>query len=173
MTKGELGMAGASPVSVLTKEWLTLPEATQHLGKSEKSIERLLKAQELRSRLENREGRKPQRLYHAGDLERIKHEAIPASAVEPTRALAPAKPLEIAIGTNTVTTIHDVMTKWLDRGATIGMRERFWLTLAEAAEVSGIPRTYVKRLCEEGKIVSVRFGRAWRVRRASLEAFEG
>lgn len=164
----------AAAVRVLEKEWVPLKQAMALLGKSQKTIERLVNAEQLRSKLEPREGRKPERLYHAGDLDRIKQEAIPAPASEPRRALLPARATtEIAISSDTVTKLDDVMTRWLNRPAPpISIREKLWLTLDEAAELSGLPRSAVADFAAEGRITAMKRG-AWFIHRASLEAFAG
>ena len=159
-------------MSVIEREWVALEEATKMLGKSAKTVERLVACGELRSKLEARDGRKPQRLYHAGHLQRIKEQAIPAPAAEPKRALLPAKTTEIAIAPNFVTTLNDVMTKWLNRPESIGVREKLWLSLEEAQQYSGLSRNMLLDLCREGRVVACKSG-GWRIRRASLEEFEG
>jgi len=45
-----------------------------------------------------------------------------------------------------------------------------YLTIAEAAAVSGLSRAYVTRACEAGTLKAIRDGRRWRIRRTDLEA---
>lgn len=159
-------------LSVIAREWINLEQATAQLGKSPKTIERLVSAGHLRSRLEPREGRKPERLYHSGDLERIKAEAIPAPAAEPKRAIVPAKTQELTISPHTVTTLNDVMTRWLNRDQAVGVREKLWLNLDEAHAYSGRSKRWLLVMCREGKLTAQKDG-GWKIRRASLEAFAG
>lgn len=152
---------------VLGKEWQTLDEAVEYLGKSPKTIERLVSAEILRSRLEPREGRKAQRLYHAGDLERVKTEAISAPQPEPKE-----KKTTQEVATLTPA-LADVAARWLDRAEK--PEPKPWLTLLEASERSGLTTAYLRRVIREGKIVAVPggpFGQL-RVSRASLGAFAG
>ena len=47
--------------------------------------------------------------------------------------------------------------------------ERLFLTLAEAAEYSGLPHAHLRRLMAEGKLEALRTGSGWRIRRTDLE----
>ena len=47
-----------------------------------------------------------------------------------------------------------------------------WLTLEEAAAVTNLPKAYLLRAIEKEKLDAIKAG-SWRIRRASLEAFEG
>lgn len=153
-------------VSVIAREWVPLVEAMKALGKSQKTIERLIAAGELRSQLEPRAGRKPERMYHAGDLDRIRQHSITVPAAEPKRKQ------QLAIASDAVTTVRDVVTRWLDRAERVGVRERLWLNLEEAQAYSGLARNDLLALCREGKLTARKSG-GWRIRRASLEEFAG
>lgn len=54
---------------------------------------------------------------------------------------------------------------------------RLWVTIAQAAEYTGLPASTITRLIDAGKLkaldVGVRPGGHWRVRKADLEAIEG
>ena len=92
--------------ALIAREWVGMDEAEILLGKSQKTVERLAAAGELRSMLEPREGRKPQRMYHAGDLQRIKQENVRSQQPEPKQPRLLAAPSV----QNTVATF-DVLTK--------------------------------------------------------------
>lgn len=166
--------AAGAKAQVLTKdwkEWMTLDEAKRFLGKSEKSVQRLKRAGHLHSKNESREGR-AQRVYSGADLQRIKAEAIPASAIAPETSMAIAKvqaPVELAIPSATVTTLRDLVTEWR------GPVERLWLSLEEAVAVSGLREGFLLTAISQSKIAALKagFGGAWRINRASLEEFRG
>jgi excisionase family DNA binding protein len=48
--------------------------------------------------------------------------------------------------------------------------ETLFVTIPEAAVVSGLSRTYLKRQLEAGTLKGIRDGRRWRIRRTDLEA---
>lgn len=163
----------SAEVSILELEWIPLEEATAKIRKSARTIERLMHAGHLRSRLEPRARSKPQRMYHAGDLDRIQKESIPAPAVEPQRALvrkAPALGQQLAIPPDAVTAMRDMLAGWRNQ---VSAREKLWLSLREASMLSGLSRKYLRRACEQKTLEHIKDGRSVRVRRTSLEAFAG
>ena len=70
-------------------ESLPLSEAPARRERSPKTLARLVAAGEVKSRTEPRPGRKPERLYHAGDIERLRFEGKNGTR---TRAVAAVKP---------------------------------------------------------------------------------
>jgi hypothetical protein len=54
---------------------------------------------------------------------------------------------------------------------------RPWVTLAEAAEISGLPEKTLVRLVREGRLPAIdhalRYMSAWRVKRAALASLDG
>ncbi|MCA9925541.1 MAG: helix-turn-helix domain-containing protein [Anaerolineales bacterium] len=48
------------------------------------------------------------------------------------------------------------------------MSESEWITTAEAAEISGYDREYIRRLVRKKKIVSQKFGTIWQINRESF-----
>jgi hypothetical protein len=144
--------------ALITREWVGMDEAEILLGKSQKTVERLAAAGELRSMLEPREGRKPQRVYHAGDLQRIKQENIRSQQPEPKQPrllAAPAVPNAVAT--------FDVLTK------------KLWLSLEEAAAYSGFSESALRGMIEQQAVAALKAGPhgAWCIRRKSLEGFAG
>jgi excisionase family DNA binding protein len=57
--------------------------------------------------------------------------------------------------------------------AQIAARTRPWLTIAEAADVSGLPKSYLRLLVRQGKLKTYGAGSGRRISRASLEKFRG
>jgi hypothetical protein len=176
------------------REWMTLDEARAFLGKSEKSIQRLKRAGHLKTRDESREG-KAQRLYSGADLERIKAEAIPASAVTPDAngtgmiaRKAPGAPIEITIPVGTVAVLRELFAEMradapkqitapqsVVESSVIPVSEKLWLSISEAAALSGLSESYLLTAITDLKVVALKGGAhgAWRINRASLEAFRG
>jgi excisionase family DNA binding protein len=163
-------MSRSGEATVIAREYVDLKEAAKLLGKSTKTVERLHVKGELRGRLERREGRKDARTYHAGDLERIKAEHIPSSRIPPGAGLRPAKTAELAIPEKT-----GIILKELARFFQQPAAPAPWLSLKEAAEVSGLSESYLRGLIDTEELVAFKAGPhgAWRIRRASLEEWDG
>ena len=155
------------------REWLTLGETIATLEKSASTIERAVAAGRIRSKLEPRPGRKPERMYNAGDLERIKD----AEQERNLRFPAPYKKPEpksaamlMGLQPEMISSLRDVMMEW--RNAPIPVTVKLWLTIEEAAAYSGRSRSRLLQWCREGKVTAERDG-GWRIHRASLEASAG
>jgi hypothetical protein len=67
-------------VLIMSEEWMTVEEARKRLGKSQRSLQKLAKAGHLRTKRQPREGRGPETLYFAEDVERLVHNAPPKRA---------------------------------------------------------------------------------------------
>lgn len=166
-----------SQSSVIPSGWVPLSEAVQKLGRSAKTIERLVANGELASRLIPMEGRKPQRVFSADSIkalrERINKRAERAPLLTPQPRLPVVHRSELALPENAIDELNDVVTRWLNRPTPpISISQKLWLTLDEAAELSGLPRSAVADFAAEGRITAMKRG-AWFVNRASLEAFAG
>ena len=147
---------------------MTLEAVMRELGKSQATIERMVRAGTLESQLFPREGKRPVRLYR---LEGMKSVQRPASLIR----MRPLKQTDELIlnGRTTMTSLENVMMKLLDRKDKISVREKLWLSLEESAEYSGLARGDLLRLCREGEKLTVRKSGGWRIQRASLEAYNG
>ncbi len=55
----------------------------------------------------------------------------------------------------------------------VPIERRLFLTLAEAAEYSGLPVAFLRRLMATGKLKALKTGSGWRVSRAELEKTAG
>ena len=54
-------------------------------------------------------------------------------------------------------------------GALVPIERRLFLTLAEAAQFSGLPAAFLRRLMASGKIKALKTGAGWRISRVELE----
>lgn len=154
--------------TLLPSEWLTLEEAVRILGKSAKTLERLVRSGALASKLEPRAGRKAERLYEAAGVQKLKQEPPPRAApqaltVRPKAETALAVPQDF---------LRDALGQFVNHRDRVGIREKLWLSIEEAGLYSGLCRNHLLRLCREEKLVAVK-SPGWRIRRASLEAFAG
>lgn len=185
----------AHKVAVISGDSLTIAEAARELDKSERSIERLVAAGKLDSRIETSSGRRVRRIT-AASLERFREaqallRADPPptdSHVVPTRNVGPggsdSRRTEVALA------VPDALSSFFERimklqefaakvnaetAAERAAQEKLWLTIDEAAAYSGIAQSCLRELIAAGQIEALRIGahRAWRIRRVSLEAFQG
>lgn len=166
-------------------EWIPEAEAVARLGRSAKTLERIVLAGEVDTKLEPRAGKKPQKLYYAPTIERIASEIAERGDRRRREATGEARPnasssdlviskpvdVKMALSSETLTTIEGVLERWLDRDEKLDVFQKIWLTWEEARDVSGIPYGVLRKLCVEGEILAKQFGRSWRVHRESLQAW--
>lgn len=148
-----------------TVEWVDLAEARKRTGRSKTTIERLAYDGAIVSKLEPREGRKPERLYHAGSLERYLVEKENGKLLPAVAGGAAVVPIERG---DFVKSAQALMAEWWNRHQQV---EKLWLTIDEARELSGFSRKYLIRACDEGKLEWTRDGRRRLIRRVSLKAY--
>jgi hypothetical protein len=147
--------------TVLAAEWLPLGKVIERLGKSERSVQRLATAGHLRWKL--KEGTR-ERLYHAGDVERIGEEGLKTHREE----AAPQIQRWSTFGPPTVQPLALPPAEPENKPV-----PKLWLTLEEAS-ACGLGVAALKKLCRDGKITALKTrGEGWRIQRASLEAFAG
>lgn len=119
-----------------------------------------------------RHGLKPENVFNPGDIERLQPKAhvmppdLPSPTAESTQ-LAPR-----GVGDSVLAIIRTIATAIETERQNVE-KPRLWLTLEEAAEVSGLRKSYILDRARAGIIDSVRGGPhgALRIRRASLETF--
>jgi hypothetical protein len=152
-------------------------EVMSRLDCSEATVDRMARDERLKSRLVPVPGRKSERVYLAEDVERHqqvkeKREALrppPGPKLLESGGTEKAEVISLNRGIQ-VHAIRELLESWAAaRSEEVPIREKLWLTWKEAAALSGIPLAYVKLGAKEGRVVARRFGRSWRVQRASLE----
>ena len=129
--------------------WPTKPEACQQAGISERTLERVTSRNEVRTTTRRIPGRKPLKLYHPEDVERIRQSFLPAEAVRiPTKKAATKRQRREVADTP--------------------IEKKIFLSVDEAVSYSGLPRPLVRELCRQGQVYAVKRGR-WYISRKSLE----
>jgi hypothetical protein len=160
-------------VQVLDREWVPGNDAAGRLQKSERSLLRLANAGHVRWKLE--EGTR-QRVYHAGDLEKVIEEGIRAVREEPSRrtgiALASRAGTPLAIAPEASALMRELVDRFLATRDRVAVTEKLWLTLEEAGAYSGLGRNDLLNLCQTATLIARKSG-GWRILRTSLEAFDG
>jgi excisionase family DNA binding protein len=159
-------------------DWLTKQEAADAIGVSTKTIEKFSAEGKLQSAKRSQPGRPPAAVYHPGDVEALRKERNPDA--QPFVLPRESQALQTTSPTASPTSQIVVASAVLDalglaaRAMTdaVGKPEppRLFLTLDQAAEFSGLPRSYLRELMREEKLPAIKTGRGWRIRRRDLEA---
>lgn len=161
-------------------DWLTKQQAAEALGVSTKTLEQWAQ----RGRLQQASWKRPGggariTVYHPADVARLRQErqpgapafvvpAVPAAAgngraAEPTALAAPLPPVE-----EILRALVGAVVRAASEKSEKSENTRLFLTLDEAAEASGLPRAYLRRLIAEGKLEAIK-SRGWRIRRRDLD----
>jgi excisionase family DNA binding protein len=56
-----------------------------------------------------------------------------------------------------------------DMVALVPLHRKFYLSLDEAAALSGLPKSYIQRCIKDGRLKATKLG-GWKIRRSDLEA---
>lgn len=162
-------------------EWPSESQAAEMLGTSVKTVLRYANDGKIEMRKRPRTGKKPENVFNPRDIEKL----LPKAHVMPTGESADSEEwMNAPMGKlNGVARIPEqpitfayVLSELLRRTTPPAIAPpRPWITLEEAAEMSGLSTSYLLRQVKEGKVEGVRGGPhgALRIRRASLEAFAG
>jgi excisionase family DNA binding protein len=133
-------------------QWIAKGEVMQRTGLNERTLERKVKAGEIRREYRHIPGRKGLPVYHPDDVEKL---LVRTLTPIPMRTPMPAKPKPTPIPAPVFVPIH----------------RKVFLTLKEAAEYSGLPQSYLKRCLQEGKIHGAKIPH-WRIKREDLQRHE-
>lgn len=161
---------------VLTRDWIPMAEAMELLGKSQSTVERLARRGVIGSKEAKRIGRRPERLYYLGDVQKLKEAR---SYTPATTALALPLPESLAGALNALAAAFTAQATRSEvpspqpEPAKVALTAKLWLRLPEARELSGLCVTHLKQLCRQGKLVWMYSGRSLVIQRKSLEEFEG
>ena len=185
-------LAGFSEVTTPDySTWLTKQQAATALGCSTKTVEQFAKDRKIEQAVWRRPTGGPAlAVYNPDDVSRIAAERRPAAipfVLPPVPAgtgnghgviarQAPA--VASAAGPSGEDVLRLVFAAALralsaEPAAPSENSEKpaaLFLTIPEAAAVSGLSRTYITRACASGTLKAIRDGRRWRIRRTDLEA---
>jgi excisionase family DNA binding protein len=152
-------------------EWLNLQAAAEALGVSPSSVRNYAKSGEIKVKAGvDPQSNQPIKMYHAGDIERVRHErenpqpkpeAREVAVVAPQGKLAPL-PVPLLAAPEFVEE----------------MPLALWLTIAQAAEYLGFPEADIEQWILAGKLRAYDRGKGrrngrWRISRKTLDSFEG
>lgn len=149
-------------------EWFTRQEAADYLGVSTKTISKYVKQGKLSARYEK--GPTGEALFlERGEVEALK-EAQAQVAYKPATqlpAVTTPAPLPVEIGTSE--RILEALAKALTQSAP--SPSKLLLTIDEAAQVSGLPRSNLRVAIVEQRLPAVNVSRRWLVKREALEEY--
>jgi excisionase family DNA binding protein len=169
--------------AVLEGEWLTLAETMRMLGKSQSTVERMVAAAAIATKVEPRARRKPERLYNAADVRRMAENErdlgrslrlvkppVSTQLAIPAETISSLRDVTTEWGKGVTASLHEVMTEWQKGAKSPRLVEKLWLSLEEGAEYAGLPAGYLRRLIHDGQLVAIKTP-GWRILRASLDEF--
>ena len=160
--------------------WLTKPEALSLLGKSDRSLDRLVAAGKVQRTTRARDGRSPEPLFHRADLERVT--AVTAFEVQSERvdeinrqnAVAlrrpPDEPLFSAGSLSELTALLNLVKG--PAAPPVPVPPTLWCTVDEASERTGLSAKLLLRLIKGGKLPALRDGHKWKICRSDLHNIE-
>jgi excisionase family DNA binding protein len=167
--------------------WLTKQQAADAIGVTTKTVEQLAKDRKLEQAFWRRPTGGPQlAVYNPDDVTRIALERHQAPAPFVLPAIAPAtgngngrrhadppsqalaRPASAPAGDDLVRQFLHGLLRAASTPPASESSEKLFLTIAEAADLSGLSRTYLRRLIRDEKLPAMR-DRGWRIRRRDLE----
>ena len=167
-------MDSQQTITVLQSDWYDKAQTMKKLNIAERTLQTWTKDGRIRFKMQSVKGKRPERVYRAADVEKIRDAGPPASERKEVavREPAPAKPpsLESQAFLLLCTELRE------QRKAEFETREReravSFLTLPEAAAYLRLPKAYVLRAIQEGRLEAVRAG-GWKIQQRSLQRFKG
>ncbi len=160
--------------------WLTKPEAATALQVSFRTLDKFVTDGRLQSAKRQQPGKPPAAVYHPGDVEQLRQERQPPAhvlpAVDATLREVPARTVPILSADVPILSAEEALglfqacAKLARSVPEVRLTERLFLTIKEAAALSGLPRTHVRRLMAGGQLSAQRIGRRWFIRRKDVEA---
>lgn len=149
-------------------EWFTRQEAADYLGVSTKTISKYVKQGKLSARYEK--GATGEALFlEKGEVEALKEAQAQVAYKPATQLPAVTAPAPLPADTATSERILEVLAKALSQSAP--SPSKLLLTIDEAAQVSGLPRSNLRAAIVESRLPAVNVSRRWLVKREALEEY--
>lgn len=153
-----------------TESWPTKAEAITMTGLSLRTLDRLLESGQIRKAQRRQPGRRSIVVLHPDDVERVRRENLPIPPVRPEIMFASQVPAPVDQGSTPTlpSPVVDFLSGILNAVAPYtGHAQKLWLSLEEAADLSGLSRSYLKSRIREGSLRAVKT-RGWKIRRVDL-----
>jgi excisionase family DNA binding protein len=147
-------------------------QAASYIGVSVRTLQRITKAGKIPVTYE-RGHKGDEARYSQGDLDHYLQSEKPATLMRPliaatdgaTDGTSQAMTLAATRGATQLSSLLSAMVP------TVRVAEKLSLSLAEAAQLSGLSRNHLRAAIAERKLKARIIGRGWRVKRADLEAY--
>jgi excisionase family DNA binding protein len=136
--------------------WLTKAEAALRLGVSERTIETWISERKLGSKPLPRSGKRPATMVDPADVERVAASSTAVPSTAPHQPAAAAVPL-----------VAQLLAAAFQPQAT--PQPKPFLTLAAAAEFSGLPAGLLRKLIRQRHLKAARHGDETYIRTADIE----
>jgi hypothetical protein len=152
--------------------WFTKDQTAAALHVSTKQVERFSQAGQLQPmRWTRPTGGQPINVYAPDDVDRLAHKLLPSRPY-----VAPPEPPASnghGLRRQAAPATMDVLTQSLlavaQRLGEPPVEQKVYLTLDEAARVSGLSKAYLRRACQERSVMAIKDG-GWKIRRTALAA---
>jgi excisionase family DNA binding protein len=154
--------------------WYTKQAAADAIGVSTKKIEQLAKTKQIQQGAWTRPTGGPKlAVYSPNDVNRLARASQPRAFVVPPAngghidgaALVVASP---ALPPIDGAALLRAMLQTVQKASQSS--EKVFLTILEAADLTGLSKTYIRRECREGRLPAVQDGQVWKIRRTTLTA---
>jgi hypothetical protein len=161
--------------------WLTKAEAAAAIGVTTKTVERLTADGQIQQGATQRQGRGPTRaVYHPDDVARVAQErrqspaafVLPAGVTSPVNGSEYGSPAGLQIATPELSSSgQDLLRAFAVALRTMSEKSEtpaLFLTIPEAAALSGLSQANLRRRCQSGWSGAMK-DVAWKIRRKDLE----
>ena len=149
---------------------MSLKETEKALSRSQRTIQKLVQEGRIKTERTPREGRVAEVIYFAKDVLHVARETPAKTVIPISKRQAVAKSEKLSPDQRLVEKCYEMIDTLL-----LSANPTPWLTIEQAAKLSGLSPAFIKLQIELLKIRAIRAGlrKTWRVQRASLEAFTG
>lgn len=161
---------------------MTKEEAARHLGISTRTFQRWVSRGWISHQSEVTRNGKRIKIFDESDVQRLKDnppvdtpddtsaDDVDTALVTSKAQSVTSKPSRVATTKPRVTST-DLSGQDILRAIQMPLYQKLLLTVTEAAMVSGLPQTYIRRAIETGELVGKRIGRGMKIRRVDLDAY--
>lgn len=156
--------------------WPTKAEAATSLQLTERSLELKVRAGEIRADRRPRARKKPEVILHPADIESLKHKPITPKPT-PKGEIAKRIPSELVSSTKAKTkderqsAIRNFRDALQSGAIPLPFHEIGWLSLADAARYSGIPKDIIKNAIAKDKLSAFTRGNRYWIKWSELKTF--
>lgn len=179
---GTQGRAGSvlPPENTSENSWLPKQLVADILGCSIKWVQKFERDGKLQKRLQKNHNGRLVAVYHPDDVERLRQQrnkpgapfVVPVEASTGNSLARFRNDAEAgAFLVNRATAeLASLLTAQASQKQAVNVKEKLFLTIAEASEYSGLPKRVLVRMIRESRLQALRTGAGWRIRRLNLES---